>query len=360
MRRFLHYTIVVGLAVGLMAFFLRNAQLDRVAAAVAGARWGLIVVAIAVTILSYVMRVVRWRYLLRPVGQVRFSTAFRATVMGFAATALVPGRLGEVVRPYVLARKEDLSASSAFATIVVERLLDMSSVMLIFLLTLGFDSPVRSEESGNILRTLEWAAVSVLVIAVSLLMVASVAALKPALVELYVSKLGRLISSRLANALARMSKQFAVGFGILHKKRDLVVVAAWSFVLWASLGASVWLVTVAFGIDIPGTGVATLLALVSFGVVVPTPGGVGGYHAAYQLGATALYGASQSAAIGAAFVLHGVTFLPITILGIVFMMQEGIGFSRLRSLGPIKVDGTDAFGKKSGLGQVDSAKGRKR
>ena len=345
MSRFLYYLIVVGLAAGFMAFFLRNAQLDRVADAVATARWELIVVALVVTIVSYVFRVIRWRYLLRPLGHVRFSTAFRSTVMGFAATSLVPGRIGEVVRPYVLARKEDLSASAAFATIVVERLLDMCSVMLIFLLTRGFDSPIPSEASASVLRALEWAAGSVLVIALSLLWLASVAALKPASVELYVSKLRRLISSRLADGLARMSKGFAEGCGILHERRYLIVVAVWSLLLWGSLGASVWLVTVAFGISMPGTSVATLLALVSFGVVVPTPGGVGGYHAAYQLGATVLYGASEAAAIGAAFVLHGVTFLPITILGVFFMMQEGIKFNRLQSLDSSSVGETNTFAK---------------
>ena len=74
----------------------------------------------------------RWRYLLRPVGRVGFNAAFRAVVMGFAATSVLPGRVGELLRPYVLARTARLSASATFGTVVVERLLDLIAVLLLF------------------------------------------------------------------------------------------------------------------------------------------------------------------------------------------------------------------------------------
>ena len=74
------------------------------------------------------------------------------------------------------------------------------------------------------------------------------------------------------------------------------------------------------------------MTLAVVGVAVPTPGGVGGYHAAYQLGATTLYGASAEQAVGAALVLHLLWFGPVTALGLVFMARDGMHLAGLRSL----------------------------
>ena len=65
----------------------------------------------------------RWQLLLRPLGAVRLASALQATIIGFGLSALLPARPGEVVRPYLLARREGISAAGAFATILLERLL---------------------------------------------------------------------------------------------------------------------------------------------------------------------------------------------------------------------------------------------
>ena len=111
-----------------------------------------------------------------------------------------------------------------------------------------------------------------------------------------------------------------------------MVALGWSVPLWVSNVLSLWLVTRAFGIDVPLGGAVILTALVVVGVAVPTPAGVGGYHAAYELGATALYGATVDAAVGAALVMHLFSFGPVTVLGLVFMAQEGLRLGRLPHL----------------------------
>ena len=84
----------------------------------------------------------RWQALLAPIGGASFRNAFRITVIGFTATNLLPGRLGEIVRPYLIARVEPVAAPAAFATVVIERVLDLGCVMLlfgVFLLTTAID-----------------------------------------------------------------------------------------------------------------------------------------------------------------------------------------------------------------------------
>jgi uncharacterized membrane protein YbhN (UPF0104 family) len=74
------------------------------------------------------------------------------------------------------------------------------------------------------------------------------------------------------------------------------------------------------------------MALLVVGVAVPTPGGVGGYHEAFRIGATALYGAANDQAISAAIVMHAISFIPISLAGLMFMAREGLNLGRVRDL----------------------------
>jgi uncharacterized protein (TIRG00374 family) len=132
MRQRVRTALILLLTLGLLAFFLRNADMAAVWAETRRARPIPLLLALAVTGATYVLRALRWEYLLAPLGHVRFANAFRTTVIGFAATFLLPARAGEVIRPYLLARREGLSATAAFATIILERLLDLVTVLGLF------------------------------------------------------------------------------------------------------------------------------------------------------------------------------------------------------------------------------------
>src|SRR5215210_8445317 len=77
------------------------------------------------------IRALRWQYLLAPLGHTSFMHAFRATAVGFAASSVLPARAGEAIRPYFLARHERLSATGAFATVILERVLDLLTVLVL-------------------------------------------------------------------------------------------------------------------------------------------------------------------------------------------------------------------------------------
>ena len=107
-----HTLIAAALTIGLLWWFLRNLNFREVWSAMRGARAWPIVLAVIVTFQTYVFRAWRWQALLLPIGRARFSTALRTTVIGFTATFLLPGRIGEVLRPYLLARREGFSAAA--------------------------------------------------------------------------------------------------------------------------------------------------------------------------------------------------------------------------------------------------------
>jgi hypothetical protein len=90
MRAHIRTVIVVALSIGMLAWFLRGADLRDVWTEIQGGRIGLLVFAVGVTVMTYLFRAIRWQYLLRPLGNPRFSDTFKATVIGFAVSTLLP------------------------------------------------------------------------------------------------------------------------------------------------------------------------------------------------------------------------------------------------------------------------------
>ena len=350
MRQYVRRIVVVALGVGLMAFFLRNADLGRVAEAIGSARRDLLVISLLLTVVTYGVRVVRWRYLLRPVGHVGIAVAFRATVMGFAVTALLPGRVGEVLRPYVLARRARLSVSAVFATVVVERLFDLMAVLLLFGASVVVFDPAFATADETLPAALHVGALIAGGGALVMFAVACLAAGHPERVGRGAARLTTPLPDRVSTIASGLAHRFVEGLAVMRQPLSLLWVAAWSVVLWLSLGAVLWLATTAFGIDMPAAGAGVLLALVVVGVTVPTPAGIGGYHAAYQVGVVGLYAASADAAVAAGLVVHAISFLPVTLIGIVFMAQEGLWLSRI---GKMVEGGVDAVDEASELAVRD-------
>ena len=329
MRTFVQKYIGLAIALVLMIFFLRNVDYVGVVDAIAAARQGMIFLAFLLLTLGYVIRAIRWRYLLSPLGQVALRIALHSTMIGFAVNSILPGRVGELLRPYLLARQEGLSASAVVATVLVERVLDLVAILLIFGISVVIFDPGFVGANESIIVGLSTGASVAAVIAVAMLGFASIAASRPAFVNRLSCVLLTPLPTRMSEPLIRVSRRFLEGFAVMRQIRPLVLSVLWSIALWFSICLSLWLVTVAFDIEMPAVGAGVVVVLIAVGVAVPTPASVGGYHAAYQLGVTGLYGASDAAAVGAGLVAHVLSFLPVTLIGLVLMARDGLKLSRV-------------------------------
>ena len=324
MRNIIRTVVVIGLAVGLVALFLRNADLGLVWQSVKAARKDFLMLALGTIALGFVIRAERWKYLLEPIGHARFRTAFRTTVIGFGASAVLPARAGEVIRPYLLARQEGLSATAAFATIVVERILDLVAVLsLLAAFLILFDPGLESRDSA-VFSAIRYGSFVMAPVAIASLLVMFFMAGHPDTLHRWLLKAEAVLPARVAATIARLAKTFAEGFGVVRKPTRLVAAVAWSIVLWISIAAGIWAVSVAFGIAMPFTGAWLMLGPLVVGVAVPTPGGVGGFHEAYRVGATAFFGADNNTAVGAAIVLHAISMLPVALVALIFIAQDGV------------------------------------
>jgi hypothetical protein len=352
LRTLFRTLLVVGLAAGLIAVFLRNADLPRVWTAMRTARPDLVALSIVLTGVSYVVRAERWQYLLAPLGKPRYSSVFRTTVIGFAASAVLPARAGEVLRPYLLARREGLSATAAFATIVIERVLDVIGVLLLLGAYLVMFDPGSAARSSMLFEATRAGGLTMAALSVVALAGMFVLAGHPDRLHAGVMKAERVLPSRLASLGARLARAFAEGLAALRRPERLIAALAWSIALWVAIAGGIWAVTAAFGIPMSPFGAWLLLAPLVVGVAVPTPGGIGGFHEAYRMSATAFFGADNDAAVAAAIVLHAVSFGPVVLAGFWFALQDGLRLGRIGQLAAPGVSAARAAARWGGRGDA--------
>ena len=338
MRAPIRTAIVLALAIGLVALFLHNVDVRRAGGEIADARPEWLAISLAMMITNLVIRSLRWQVLLRPLGSTTFGPAFRATAVGFAASSVLPARAGEVIRPYFLARQlrndsaAGLTAASAFATVVLERLLDMVTVLALlgsYVFVFGRD---LASADPVLFGLVKWAGASAGALALAALVVLFVMAGEPERLGRAMRRLERRLPAALAGPVDRVVERFAAGLAAIRRPGPLLVALAWSFPLWLSIAAGTWAVTMAFRLAVPFTGSFMLIAMLVLGVAVPTPGAVGGFHEAFRLGATLFFGVPETAAVGAAIVLHVLSIAPALLLGAAFVAQEGLNFSGMRRL----------------------------
>jgi len=327
-RRFHWQTLaVVLLTAGLLWLFFRSVDMGKLWEAMLRAHPGLIALSVLITVQTYVLRAWRWQALLLPLGRARFRTAFRTTVIGFTATFLLPGRVGEILKPYLLARQEGFKAPATLATVVVERLLDLAVVLLLFACTLPF-------MGVNIGPEVEWAGAAAAVVAVGGLAVLFVCAGHPERLGRWAGRLTAWLPARIAEAAGHLVQTFAEGLAVMRRPAALVRAAVWSIPLWFSIALGIWVTSAAFDLTFSFLGSFLVMMFLVVGVSAPTPGGVGGFHYFYKLAVVQFFGADPDTAAAAALVLHAVSFVPVTILGLIFMSQDGLTLGGLRRMTP--------------------------
>jgi uncharacterized protein (TIRG00374 family) len=281
--------------------------------------------------LHYLLRAVRWRTLLSPAGKpVPLRVSLSCTAIGFFLSAILPGRPGEVVRPVLLGVRTGISRSFALATVLVERaFLDPLAILVLLSAAMiagraGFDV---SPESAEMRRSV-WAAGGIL---------AAALAAGLALAAWGLARRQRLLAwlrrperhsarrERLVDGLER----FADGLAALGRGQVWPAVALGSLATWGAVALGMWGCMRAFHVDIGYPGAMVLVALAGVGVLLPTPGGVGGFHLAVQVGLTTLYGVSIDRSVPAALVTHLLLLLPALTIGAWSSWKQGLDLSSM-------------------------------
>jgi len=314
------------LAVGLFAFFLSRVPLAEIGARIAAASPGWLAASVAISIGTFALRALRWTWILRPVGAVPWFPAFRATAVGFAANTVLPARAGEVLRPAMLARERGLPFAALLASIVFERILDALSQLCFLGIALAFGPSTGAALSTGRLR---WAVAGLAAVALA---TALLAVFWRGATERFLDRLFSFLPEQLRPAAQRVARTFLDGFASLRTPGLAGLVGGASIALWFIINVQIYCVLRAFGVDLPLTASYVVTSAAVLGLVVPTPGGVGGYHAAVQFALTGLFGVPLAVATGVALVAHAVSFAPISLIGFTLFAASPIRRSGLQTL----------------------------
>ena len=316
----------IAVVVALFWWVFRGVDAAEVWTRIRDADFFLLFLAVATTTAGFLVRAVRWRYLLAPAQpSTPLRSRFAAVCVGFMVNNLLP-RVGEVARAYSYSRLEPVSATTAFATLVVERFLDGVAVLL--LLFVAVASPGFPAEDLPPQVTLGIRSISGLVLVVLAGSVAMVA-----LPNQSTHALGwfanRLLPPRWAAKAETAAAGFVAGFAALRGWRLLVPAIVWSVAFWALQSLSFWIGFFAFGIELPYTAALFLNAAVAVAVTIPTPGYFGTFQAGSILALRDVYGAAEAPALGFAVGWHLGAFVPITLMGLWYARRIGVSIGEM-------------------------------
>ena len=336
-RKYIEFAGLVLLAALIIWWFGRRLNWTEVKLAVQQSDWRLIILASVIVLIAYFWRAMRWQAFLKPLTKASLNAVGVATTVGFGAVLLV-GRAGEVVRPVVLPmRDERVRPAASFVTIMIERLYDTMTVMLLFAANLLWLKPT-SDSAAHLSRArlIGFGLVGGLIVAVTLLIwfeKRSVSAI--GWIDERFSAHSK-FRTRIKHALLSTLEQLAAALKVLSDIKLLTISIFWSFLLWGTVALANLLVCRAFGIPFGFSQILFVLGWSMIGSAVPTPGGAAGAFHAATGAALVLLGVGRDQAAATSIILHLVDFGPAALFGLFYFLRGDINVARLRALISVK------------------------
>ena len=322
------------LGIGISLFFLvllfRKVDLGQLLTTLRSLDYRYLAAAVIITLISCCSRAIRWHYLILPQKRAKPRNLLSATIICYMANNLLPARLGEFARAIVFANKEALAVSTVFASLVIDRLFDGFSVLVILVITffiVQLPPGMEGIQQGLVTGGYVMLALYLLVIAFLIVLKRSTARTIH-VVGLVLKPFPKVVADKTVPLLV----SFISGIQLPSRAGDLFAIFLSCVFIWFTAAWPIDLILQAFGIHLPFSASLFVLVFLVFAVMVPaSPGYVGTYHAACVYGLMA-FAIPKEQALSVALVVHAVAFFPVIFLGFYFLWREKISFSALKTI----------------------------
>lgn len=311
----INWKLWAGLFLSALFLYLafRDVDFDRTGKEILSSNLFYFMLAVFTCILQLFIRAWRWRILLKPVKETGFLNRLLSVFVGFGANCIFPARLGEIVRAHSLGQAEETSKSSAFGTIVIERIFDGFALFLIFLTGMMFAS-FPNELSDAAQKRRETALLLFLTSLVLVFIIKGVRSHPQFFINL-INRMLFMVPERLRFKILEITENFVKGLSPLNSMGDLVKAVVWSVLLWYISLWQVYFIEMAVDIRLPFINTFIIQSMAALGVMVPfAPGYIGVFHQFVKKGFI-FYGISSEKALSAAILLHGSFYFPTILLG---------------------------------------------
>jgi uncharacterized protein (TIRG00374 family) len=313
--------IWIGLAISLIliVLFLHGTNFQEIKDAFADANYLLAFLSLPVYFLAAWFRTLRWKYLLRPMKAVSTARLYPVVIIGFMANNLIPARVGELVRAYILREREGVSVSAGLGTIVVDRVFD-GLTLLLFLILAGVFATVSAE-----VRTLAivMAALFGVGVVIMYVLVTSESRSRGA-IDLVV----RLLPGRVKGRVQGLADSFLEGLKSLRSPTAMVGAWVASVVSWLLEATMYYMVGEAFGLGLGFHVYLLVTAAANLAITLPTPGGVGPFELGTRW-ALAPFAVASNTVRAYAIVLHALLLFPVIALGFFFLWSINLSLSEM-------------------------------
>lgn len=327
--------IILGWVISLvfLYFTFKQIHLNELWTTLTSANYLWVIPNILVVMFAMFYRAYRWQIMLDPIKHINLHDLFASTMVGFMANNVLPLRMGEFVRAYSIGRLGNLSRSASFATIVLERVFDIFTLLLMLALIMIFRLlPLNPE--GEHYHNIVYAGYLMLAISIALFVLLLLLKIKSESTLALFKKLLKPFPDKLSHIIIDILEKFANGLSVLGDTKRMLSISIHSILLWLITGISNYFIFMAFGLtDLPWTASFVVLIVVTLGITVPNaPGFLGVYHALVVL-ALSFYPTevSEVAARGCAIVMHGAQYIVITGVGIYYLLSRHLSLHEAQS-----------------------------
>lgn len=306
--------ILISLAFVIVA--LAGLRLDDFWQTLRNANYWWIIPGVAVYFAAVLARTWRWHYMLRHLKAIPIRRLFPVVVIGYMGNNVYPARAGEVLRSYVLKRREGVGMGASLTTVILERLFD-GLVMLAFVF---FTLPFIALPPGYRILVL----ISSLLFGGALIFFFAVAAWPRHTERIYLLLLHKLIPERFHHRAHAIFDRFMAGLHSLRSPREVLMIFVASTIIWLTETTKYWFVMHAFPFTVSFPVLMLMTAVVNLATTIPsTPGYIGTFDAP-GIAVLKSFRIDGAVAAGYTIVLHAALWLPITLLGLIFMGRESL------------------------------------
>ena len=278
---------------------------------------GLAVIATQVT-----LRALRWRLLLPPPpggGLIKVRRIVPVLLVGYLGNAVLPARLGEPIRAYLVARRENLDAAEAFGSVVLERVVDTATLAVVaFLAAVAVNAPSWIVQATGLAAIAGTAVTGALVV------------IGPGRMVLFTRRIvAHLPFATRSEPILKRLDDFARGIDRPSRSSAIVIAALVSAACWTLDATTFWLVANSIGVEMSPAAALLIGAVTVLGTALPSaPGYVGTFELAAATTAQAL-GVAAAPALALALLAHVITVLPTAGAGAVSLVAMNARLGRL-------------------------------
>ena len=345
MRKNTTIYLIFGIIISAVALYLafRNVPMADLASYLVSINYFWILPSVVVALMSFALRVFRWQIILESARKISFWRAFHPLMIGFMINCILPGRVGEVARPAVLQKKENIPFSTGLATVAAERVFDVTVMIIFFvalLATVRIDPDLdiafgKYHLNKEMLVTVGGGLFKLLLLFLAGMIMVGIRKIRnminrlimriPALLFFAESNLKEKTRKRICEPLVGAVENFASGLALVRYPAKMVVCAGLSVVIWGLAAFSYYLMAQGCpGIELSFNEMFAVMLIICFFIALPSVPGYWGIWEAGGVFALAIFGVSSKDAAGFTLANHAIQMFPVIITGLVSTMVTSV------------------------------------